>query len=244
MKRWTRSWRCWALVTLAVITVGLGVAGSIYGWLGNHPLREVEGQQAGESSSDYDFSSDASRRIKSLFPDPIEVTYVSVSSAAFKFFPPKNTSVLFDYRSGSLCDPLVSTTGDSYYYAPVQLPHGTTVTEVSVLAIFTEGYGENRLLEEGTHRADLYCKLMRTADPLEVTTRGRVNPLEMAVCGIGSHYTNPTTSITAPAVDNSRHAYYLVYNPHQHNDASIHLYSVNIVCAFLGGEEVSEGTSF
>ena len=83
MKRWTKSWGHRVLVALVVTSIGLGVTGSIYGRYENHFLKEVEGQQAGQSSSDYDFSSDASRRIESLFPDPIEVTYVGVHPSSW-----------------------------------------------------------------------------------------------------------------------------------------------------------------
>jgi len=249
MDHWTKRCRGYTLFLLAVVGIGLVLTASILNRGSSRPLRVVDEPPAGQSKRDSETSSEIEMRqtLELLGPGLMERTYISVSGAAFQSFLDAPGATLFGSRFGTLGTQRLSMRqpdeGPGYSYAPVQLPHGATVTGVRVVVGFNEGYGDNRPLEEGTLRTTYTCKLMRTADPREVATRGRVAALEMAVCGKGAGHTNPTTTITEPLVDNSRYAYYLTYHTDA-LDATVRLYAVIINCAFLGGEETSEETSF
>jgi hypothetical protein len=115
-----------------------------------------------------------------------KTSYVSVSAAAFS---PLDDNYMYT-NSGNTLDP--TDMSSQYYYAPVQLPHGATVTKI-------EFYWSDLSGDYNGH-----CYLYRNDMQAGGDTLGTVDTSGSS--GVGS---SETTTITNPTVDNSQYAYYL-----------------------------------
>lgn len=115
-----------------------------------------------------------------------KTSYVSISAAAFG---PVDESYMYTNWGGTL-DP--KNLASRYYYAPVQLPHGATVTRIKFYWSDLSGDFNGR------------CYLYRNYFAPGGDTLGTVDT--SGASGAGS---SETTTITNPTVDNSQYAYYL-----------------------------------
>jgi hypothetical protein len=114
---------------------------------------------------------------------------ISVSAAAFR--PEDNTmgftnhgNVLYDY----------SGPGENYYHAPVQLPHGAIITDMTCYYNDSDTY------------YDFYCWLYRT--PMEGTTTSLIAAQSSGYPGDDS---TTEKCLTNCQVDNSMYSYFLTW---------------------------------
>jgi hypothetical protein len=115
-----------------------------------------------------------------------KTSYVSVSAAAFS---PLDDNYMYT-NSGNTLDP--TDMSSQYYYAPVQLPHGATVTKI-------EFYWSDLSGDYNGH-----CYLYRNDMQAGEDTLGTVDTSGSS--GVGS---SETSTITNSTIDNSQYAYYL-----------------------------------
>jgi len=109
--------------------------------------------------------------------------YISISAAAFE---PHSKSVEYDNRGNSLS----TLSGGGYFYAPVQLPHGATVTNM-IFVFFDD--------EETEHaQVKMYCFNLTSGSLM-----GEITSLNE-----GASSEN-TTVFTDPVIDNSEYSYYI-----------------------------------
>ena len=163
-----------------------GIAGEGTGRYGVAGFSDTSYGVFGKSTSGYAIYSDGKAHINGNLTWQAKTSYVSVSAAAFG---PVDEGYMYTNWGGTL-DP--KNLASRYYYAPVQLPHGATVTKIKFYWSDLSGDFNGR------------CYLYRNYFAPGGDTLGTVD-----TSGAGGTGSSETTAITNPTVDNSQYAYYL-----------------------------------
>jgi hypothetical protein len=165
---------------------GRGLYGEGHGRYGVGGFSDTSYGVFGKSTSGYAIYSDGKAHINGNLTWQAKTGYVSVSAAAFG-----PVHELYQYENwGNTLAP--ANLASRYYYAPVQLPHGATVTKIKF-------YWSDLSSDYNGH-----CYLYRNDMAAGGVTLGTVDTSGQA--GNGS---SETTTITYAVVDNSQFAYYV-----------------------------------
>jgi hypothetical protein len=190
-------------------------AAGVYGWsttdYGVMGLSDSGHGLFGTSTTGYAVYANGDAHVEGDLTWQAKTSYVSVSAAAFQ---PYN-NILSYSNSGS--EVSAGNTVPTTFYAPVQLPHGATVTKVTF-------YWYDSIDDD-----EAYCDLRRNA--LDGTDEWVASMVSKDAAGAGS---TETETINNPVVDNANYAYYLyLYLPYVDIDNQTKGYGVIIEYTFI-----------